>query len=65
LTREEYEGLTIHGDAIAAQFREHGSLALQVQDGAPRDVDGPVLLSPGDVAKLHALLVAGVERGAW
>ena len=62
---EERDGLTMWGEAISAQFREHGQLALNIMPNARRDVDGVVLVPEGDIAKLHALIVEGDERGAW
>jgi hypothetical protein len=63
LSDMERDGLTMWGDSISAQFRDEGQLALNIMDGAPRDVDGVVLLTPGDVSKLAELIEEAESRG--
>lgn len=64
LTFEERGGMTIWGEAISAQVRDHGQLALYIRDDAPRSTedDHPAILPAGDVNKLRALLEEARQR---
>jgi hypothetical protein len=66
LTWEEQQGLTIWGEAISAQMRDAGTMALLVREDFPRSTElgHPAILPEGDVRKLHALLNAARGRGA-
>jgi len=59
LERHERGSLTVWGETFSAQARRwpgNWGLAVTLKAGAPRDAEGAVILPPGDLAKLRALL---------
>jgi hypothetical protein len=65
----ERDSLTIWGEAISAQIRDFSDLpgthlALHIKENAPRSSENgnPVIVGPGDVAKLRELLNEAAAR---